>query len=105
MALRSDRRRREIALLRLRGASVAQVVRIVAGEAVATAVLGAVLGVPLALLAIRLALPAGTQLSPGWTVAAVIGGLVLALATQAGAVVRLALGRDRTAVAAEASRG
>ncbi len=104
VALRSDRRRREIALLRLRGASVAQVVRIVAGEASATAVLGAVLGVPLALLAVRLALPSGTQLSTGWTIAAVIGGLVLAFATQAGAVVRLALGRDRTAVAAEASR-
>jgi putative ABC transport system permease protein len=104
VALRSDRRRREIALLRLRGASVTQVMRIFAGEASATAVLGSVLGVPLALLAIRLALPSGAQLSTGWTVAAVIGGLVLAFATQSGAVIRLALGRDRTSVAAEASR-
>ncbi|MGI8535340.1 MAG: FtsX-like permease family protein, partial [Mycobacteriales bacterium] len=105
VALRSDRRRREIALLRLRGASVADVVRMVAGEALATAAVGAVLGVPLAALAVRLALPAGTPLSPTWTVTAVAGGLLLALTTQAGPVVRLAIGRDRTGVAAEASRG
>jgi putative ABC transport system permease protein len=47
----------------------------------------------------------GTALSPGWTAAAVCGGLVLALATQAGPVLRLAFGRDRTGVAAEAARG
>ena len=105
VGLRSDRRRREIALLRLRGASIPQVVRMVAGESVAIAVVGALLGVPLALLAVRLALPAGTGLALGWTVAAVAGGFVLALATQAGAVLRLASGMDRTGVAAEASRG
>ncbi|MEP6816416.1 MAG: ABC transporter permease [Marmoricola sp.] len=105
VALRSDRRRREIALLRLRGASVAHVIRMLAGEALAAAVIGTVLGVPLALLAVRLTLPAGTTLSPAWTVTAVVGGLLLALATQAAAVARLAFGRDRTAVAAEASRG
>lgn len=105
VALRSDRRRREIALLRLRGASVAQVVRMVAAESVIIAVAGTLLGLPLALLAIRLALPAGTRLSAGWTVTAVVGGLLLALATQAGPVLRLALGRERTSVAAEAARG
>ncbi|MGA8980466.1 MAG: FtsX-like permease family protein, partial [Pedococcus sp.] len=105
VALRSDRRRREIALLRLRGASIPQLGRMVAGESVAIAAVGAVLGVPLALLAVRLALPAGTPLALGWTLAAASGGLVLALATQAGSVLRLALGGDRTSVAAEASRG
>lgn len=105
VGLRSDRRRREIALLRLRGASIPQVVRMVAGESVAIAAVGAMLGVPLALLAINLALPAGTALALGWTLAAVAGGLVLALATQAGSVLRLASGLDRTSVAAEASRG
>ena len=105
VALRSDRRRREIALLRLRGASVPQVVRIVAGESVAIAVAGGLVGVPLALLAIRLALPPGTSLSPGWTMTALGGGLALALATQAGSVLRLAFGRDHSSVAAEASRG
>ncbi len=105
VALRSDRRRREIALLRLRGASIAQVVRMVAGESVAIAAVGALLGIPLALLAIKLALPARTSLALGWTIAAMVGGLVLAMATQAGSVLRLALGRERTGVAAEASRG
>ena len=105
VALRSDRRRREIALLRLRGASVADVVRVVAGEAIVTAALAALLGVPLAALAIRLALPGGSSLSTGWTLAAVAGGLGLALVTQAGAVARLAFGRDESGVAAEASRG
>ncbi len=105
VSLRSDRRRREIALLRLRGASTPQVARMVGGEAVAIAAVGALLGVPLALLAINVALPAGTSLDPGWTLAAVAAGLALALATQESSVLRLALGRDRTSVAAEASRG
>lgn len=104
VGLRTDRRRREIALLRLRGASVGQVIRLIAAESLAVAFLGTVLGIPLALLAIRLALPAGTTLSTRWTVAAVTSGLLLALATQAGSVLRLALGRERTAVAAEAAR-
>jgi putative ABC transport system permease protein len=104
VALRSDRRRREVALLRLRGASVGDVVRIVAGEAVATSLIGALLGIPLAVLAVRLALPAGSTLSPGWTLAAAIGGLLLALATQAGPLARLVVGADQPGVAAEASR-
>jgi putative ABC transport system permease protein len=104
VALRSDRRRREVALLRLRGASNSQVIRIVAAEAVTIAAAGAVLGVPLAVLAIDLALPPATTLDASWTLAAVTTGLVLAVATQAGPVLRLALGRDRTSVAAEASR-
>ncbi|MEP7091680.1 MAG: FtsX-like permease family protein [Nocardioidaceae bacterium] len=105
VALRSDRRRREIALLRLRGASIPQVVRMVAAESVVIAAVGAVLGVPLAMLAIRLALPSGTALAFGWAMAAIVGGLVLALTTQAGPVLQRALGRDRTGVAAEVSRG
>ena len=105
VALRSDRRRREIALLRLRGASAGQLLRMIGAESLAVAALGGVLGVPLALLAIRLALPAGTPLSTGWTIAALTSGLLLALATQAGSVLRMALGRDRSGVAAEASRG
>lgn len=105
VALRSDRRRREIALLRLRGASAAQVIRLMVGESLAVALLGAVVGVPLAALAISLALPSGTPLSPLWTVSAVIGGLLLAVGTQLGSVLRMASGRERTTVAVEASRG
>lgn len=105
VALRADRRRREIALLRLRGAGIADIVGIVGGESVAIAAVGALLGIPLALLAVRLALTPGTALSAHWSVAAVIGGLLLALATQAGPVLRLAVRQDRSEVAAEASRG
>lgn len=105
VALRSDRRRREIALLRLRGASAGQIMALVTGESLAIAALGAVLGIPLALLAISIALPTGTPLSTGWAVSAVVGGLLLAVATQAGSVLRLALGRERVSVAEEAARG
>jgi putative ABC transport system permease protein len=105
VALRSDRRRREVALLRLRGASAAQILALVGGEAVVVAALGAVLGVPLALFAISVALPTGTALSTGWAISAVVGGLMLAVASQAGAVLRLALGHERPSVAEEASRG
>lgn len=104
VALRSDRRRREVALLRLRGASVADIVRIVAGEAALIAALGTALGLPLALLAIRLALPASTPLPWGWALAATAGGTVLALVTQAEPVARLACARDESSVAAEAAR-
>jgi putative ABC transport system permease protein len=105
VALGAERRRREVALLRLRGATAAPLLWIVGGEAALTATLGAALGLPLALLAIRLALPTGSSLSPGWTVAALVGGLLLALGTQGGTVLRLALGRAQSGVAAEAARG
>lgn len=104
VALRSERRRREVALLRLRGATAGPILGMVAGEAVLTAAMGVALGLPLALLAVRLALPAGTPLSVGWTLAAAFGGLLLAAGTQAGTVVRLALGRAESSVAAEAAR-
>lgn len=104
VSLRSDRRRREIALLRLRGASTQHVARMVAGEALMVAAVGGLLGVPLAVLAVRLALPAGTSLSFAWTTAAIAAGLLLAFATQVGPVLRLALGRDRSGVASEAAR-
>src|SRR5207237_5305645 len=65
VALRGDRRRRETALLRLRGASTAAVARIIGSEAVLTAVLGGGLGIAGGRAAIWLALPAGTALSTG----------------------------------------
>ncbi|MDQ1602633.1 MAG: putative transport system permease protein, partial [Actinomycetota bacterium] len=76
VALRSERRRREIALLRLRGATAAPILRLLAGEATITAALGVLLGIPLALFAVRLALQSGTSLSPVWTVTAAVGGLL-----------------------------
>lgn len=104
MSLRSERRRREVALLRLRGASTAAILRIIGAEATATAAVGAMLGLPIALLAIRWALPSNASLPVGWSVAAVGGGLLLAIVTQAGPLVRHALGRGTSAVAADAAR-
>jgi putative ABC transport system permease protein len=104
VTLRSERRRREVALLRLRGASTAAILRIVGAEAFATAMAGALVGIPAAHLAIRWALPAGASLSRGWAITAVVGGLALAVMTQAGPLVRHAVGRGASALAAEASR-
>jgi putative ABC transport system permease protein len=104
VTLRSERRRREVALLRLRGATAAAVARLIAGEALATAALGGVLGVPLAIAAVRLALSPGAGLPRGWTTVAIAGGFLLALATQAGVVVRVATGREPAGVAADAAQ-
>jgi putative ABC transport system permease protein len=103
VALRSDRRRREIALLRLRGASTRRIGALVAAETALTAGLGLALGVPLAALAVRLALGGETTLSPGWTLAAAAVGVLLALLTQAAPVARLAVGRSAS-VSGEATR-
>lgn len=104
MSLRSDRRRRELALLRLRGATTASILRLLGAEAGVTATIGVALGIPLAYLAIGLALPAGTSMDAQWTVAAGLGGLLLALGVQTAGVVRILMGRSRTGIAAEAAR-
>jgi putative ABC transport system permease protein len=78
-------------LLRLRGATPQQLVGLVASETLVTGGVGAILGIPLAVLAVRLALPAGTRLSVGWTVAAGAVGLLIAAVTQLGPAIRAAL--------------
>jgi putative ABC transport system permease protein len=103
VALRSQRRGREIALLRLRGATAVQVVWLTAWEAVLVVVAGSAIGVPLALLAIRLALPSGTALAAGWTIAGILAGLVIALATQIGPLVRMSFGPNRSALTVPAT--
>jgi putative ABC transport system permease protein len=105
MSLRSDRRRRELALLRLRGASSPAILRIICSEAILTALLGVLLGIPMAWVVIHFALPAETPLSAGWTWAAGLGGLFLALGIQSAGVFKLIAGRGRPAVAAEAAGG
>ena len=101
VALRGDRRRREVALLRLRGASPGALVRLVAGETAVTAVLATVLGLPLAALSVRWALPG----SPGPTlrayVAATVTGVVVAVVTQLGPVLRGTLRRGAGTVRAD----
>lgn len=104
VALRGERRRREVALLRLRGARPAQMLRIVAAETALTGVLGVLLGVPFAVLAIRLALPPGARLAAGWTLGAVVAGLLLAAATQLGPALRAALRPGADGISAGTAR-
>jgi putative ABC transport system permease protein len=81
IALRGERRRREVALLRLRGATPDAILRLVGAETALTAVVGAALGILGAELAVRLALPAGARLTPGGLLLGVVTGVVVALAT------------------------
>jgi putative ABC transport system permease protein len=104
VALRGDRRRREVALLRLRGARPGQLLRIVAGETALTGALGVLLGIPLAAVATRLALPAGARLSAGWTLAAAATGSALAAATQLGPALRATLRPGAEAITTDAAR-
>lgn len=93
VALRGDRRRREVALLRLRGASPGAVLRLVAGETLATAVVGAIVGLPLAASAVSWAIPGRTGLGRGPVVLAIAVGLLIAVVTQLGPTARSVLRR------------
>ncbi len=94
VALRGERRRREVALLRLRGASPTRLLALAGSETALTAALGIGAGVPLALLAVGLALPAGASLSTGWTITGACAGALLATLTQLGPAAR-AVARPR----------
>ncbi|MBF6593023.1 MAG: ABC transporter permease [Thermaceae bacterium] len=72
-------RRREIALLRVRGASTRRVLRLASLEAAAVSIAGVILGLGLAWLAQYLALPVGSSLGSVWTLLAVGLGILLAL--------------------------
>lgn len=89
VALRTDRQRRDLALLRLRGASPTRSAALVGGTALVDGLLGCALGIPGALLAQRLALGSGARLDRGWTLAAVALGMLLALVTELAPVARL----------------
>ncbi len=93
VALRGDRRRREVALLRLRGASPGAVVGLVVGETAVAGVVAVALGVPLAALAARWALPGSAGLGRGSIALAVGVGLLIATVTQLGPVLRSVLRR------------
>jgi len=88
VALRTDRQRRDLALLRLRGASPARTVLLVTGTAALDGILGSALGLGGALLATRLALGQTARLSPGWLLSGVVVGLLIAVVTQVGPVLR-----------------
>jgi putative ABC transport system permease protein len=89
VALRTDRQRRDIALLRLRGATPARTGLLLGLLAAADGILGAAVGVAGALIATRLALGRGAHLSVGWTVGAALAGVALALVTELAPVLRL----------------
>ncbi|WP_207386535.1 FtsX-like permease family protein [Protofrankia symbiont of Coriaria ruscifolia] len=103
VALRGERRRREVALLRLRGAGPGAVLRLIAGETALTAFLGAALGLPMAWLAIRLVLPAGSHLVPASTWTALGIGVAVAAGTQLGPAIRVMLDRRAGTVQADTS--
>ncbi|MCW2601090.1 MAG: hypothetical protein JWM02_2919 [Frankiales bacterium] len=89
VALRTDRQRRDVGLLRLRGATPARSAFLLGATAVVDGLLGCLLGVGGALLAQRLALGADARLSPGWTATALVVGMLLALTTELAPVARL----------------
>jgi putative ABC transport system permease protein len=100
-----SRRRREQALLRIRGASPAAIVRLAAAEAVLTGAVGIAAGLAGAALAARLAFGTwrlGTTASQalGWAGAAAAAGFALALAS-----VLLPAWRDTRLLTVAAARG
>lgn len=103
VGLRGEQRRRETALLLLRGASARTVVNFTLGEALLTGAAGVVIGLPLGALAARIALQAGTSLSLSWTVIAGLSAFVLAGATQVLPVLRTASRFRSEGVAAAAA--
>ncbi len=89
----ADRRRREQALLRIRGASPRTIVRLAASEALLVGVLGAALGLAGAVLAGRIAFGvtrfgATTGQALLWGSLAVFSGMLLALLTELGPAAR-----------------
>ncbi len=84
----ADRRRREQALLRARGASTRQLLRLSLMEAIAVGVLGAAVGLAAAWIISRVALTstgsgAALAASVGWSIAAALAGIAIAMAAVA----------------------
>jgi putative ABC transport system permease protein len=100
----ADRRRREQALLRIRGASPARIVWLAGAEAAVVGIAGAGLGLAGSLLAGRLAFGAArfgatTAQALGWGAAAVLAGLLLA-----GAAVLVPAVRDNRTIPVRRAR-
>ena len=93
ISLRSDRQRRDLALLRLRGATRQRAVVLLGLTALADGLIGAVVGSGGAVLATRLASGSGARPSPTWFVVGAVAGVVLALCTELLPVARLVRGR------------
>ena len=96
ISLRNDRQRRDLALLRLRGATPRRATTLLGLTALVDGVLGAILGAGGALLADALALGAGARLSPTWLAVGSATGILLALLTELAPVARLLRGQSPT---------
>lgn len=89
ISLRNDRQRRDLGLLRLRGATPRRAASLLGATALLDGLLGAVLGGLGARLATRAALGSGAPLSTGWVLGAAVAGLLLAVAVELAPVARL----------------
>ncbi len=89
VALRTDRQRRDLGLLRLRGATPGRSGFLLGASALLDGALGSVVGLALAVPAARLALGRHAHLRLTWCVIAVAVGLGLALLTELAPVARL----------------
>lgn len=78
-AASATERRRETALLRVRGAGVRRVLGLASSEALLVALAGLLGGLALAWLAERVALPVGSSLRSVWTLSACVFGVLLAV--------------------------
>lgn len=94
ISLRNDRQRRDLALLRLRGATPRRAGTLLGLTALVDGALGAVLGAVGALLANDLALGSGARLSTTWLGAGAVAGVLLALLTELAPVARLLRGES-----------
>ena len=96
IALRNDRQRRDLALLRLRGATPRRAATLFGLTALADGLLGAAVGAGGAVLANRLALGPSAHLSGVWLAAGVVVGVLLAVGTELVPVARLLRGASPT---------
>ena len=96
ISLRNDRQRRDLALLRLRGATPRRAAVLIGLTALLDGVLGAILGAGGALVANTLALGSGARLSPTWLTVGAVTGVLLALLIELGPVARLLRGQSPT---------
>ena len=92
ISLRNDRQRRDLGLLRLRGATPRHAGTMLGAAALVDGLLGGAVGAAGAVLANRLAQGGGAHQSGSWLVAGIGTGVVLALLTELGPVARLLRG-------------
>jgi putative ABC transport system permease protein len=93
ISLRNDRQRRDLALLRLRGATPRRAATLLGITALLDGLLGAVLGAGGALLATTFALGPGVKVSSLWLGVGALVGVLLAVGTELAPVVRLLRGQ------------